>query len=304
MTNRIIEIANNPARVKVHLKRLVIEIGDNSPQPIPLEEVAVLVAAHPAVTLTSAALSGLMGAGGVFVCCNAQHLPTGWMLPVVGHHLQTERFEQQVNAGRPVVKRLWRQIVRAKISAQGATLEALHGDDAGLPAMIPRVRSGDPDNVEAQAARRYWGRLFGRDTDFRRQRDGGGPNAMLNYGYTVLRAVTARALCAAGLHPGIGLHHSNRYDPFVLSADMMEPLRPVVDAWVARHAKEHGMNAPFDCDAKRALLENLTGRLEVDGEQRTLFDASARTASSLAQVFAGERADLLLPSFHASTIRV
>lgn len=304
MSNRIIEIAAQPARIKVHLRRLVIEVGEASPQPVPLEEVAVLVAAHPAITLTSAALAGLMEAGGVFVCCGPHHLPAGWMLPVVGHHLQTERFEQQAAAPKPVRKRLWQQIVRAKIAAQGATLAALHGDDAGLPALLPRVRSGDPDNVEAQAARRYWGRLFGREADFRRQRDGGGPNPMLNYGYTVLRAVTARAACAAGLHPSIGLQHSNRYDPFVLSADLMEPLRPVVDLWVARKVLTEGAGAALDRDAKRDLLATLTGRVDMDGERRTLFDASARMAQSLAQVFAGERDALRLPSFDVDSVRL
>lgn len=32
----------------------------------------------------------------------------------------------------------------------------IHETDAGLAALLPLVRSGDPTNVEGRAARRYW----------------------------------------------------------------------------------------------------------------------------------------------------
>lgn len=96
------------------------------------------------------------------------------------------------------------------------------------------VRSGDPDNREAQAAQAYWPLMMGKD--FRRDRNAEGPNALLNYGYAVLRAATARAIVAAGLHPSLSLHHSSGGDALALADDLMEPFRPTIDLAVHRLA--------------------------------------------------------------------
>jgi len=126
-------------------------------------------------------------------------------------------------------------------------------------------------------------------------REGLPPNGLLNYGYAVLRAIVARAVVAAGLHPSVGLHHHNRYDAFCLADDLMEPLRPVVDAAVAAIVDQRGMDTAVGKETKRELLEPLLGTVNLDDEQRTLFDAAERTAVSLARVFEGQREDLLLP---------
>ncbi|MCH8244220.1 MAG: type II CRISPR-associated endonuclease Cas1, partial [Planctomycetes bacterium] len=135
---------------------------------------------------------------------------------------------------RPCSKRIWRQIVRAKIRAQADLLGPDHEKYRKLLNLENEVRSGDPSNVEAQAARRYWPLLLG--PDFRRDRGLPGVNALLNYGYTVLRAGTSRAVVAAGLHPSLGVHHRTRTDPFCLASDLMEPFRPLVDLAASRLA--------------------------------------------------------------------
>jgi len=297
MTERLIDLADSPARLSVRLEQLVIERCEDETVTVPLEELAVVVVSHPAVTFTHAVLAGLAGRGGAFVVCDDRHLPVGMILPLQSHHLQSERFGHQAAASQPTQKRLWQQLVKAKVKAQGHVLKELRGDDEGLIALAARVRSGDPDNVESRAARRYWPALF-RDPAFRRNRDGDDYNRYLNYGYAVLRAVVARAICAAGLHPSLGLHHHNRYDTFALASDLMEPLRPLVDKAVVVHARLKCPDAPFDKKAKAAILNALTGRLLVEGEERTLFDVAARTASSLAQVYLGQRKRLVLPEIH------
>ena len=133
-------------------------------------------------------------------------------------------MNDQISASLPLKKRLWAQLVRAKILAQAATLAAVGAPHTGFFLLSRKVRSGDPDNVEAEAARRYWPLLLG--AEFRRDKDGDGINGLLNYGYAVLRAGVARAVMAAGLHPGFGLMHSNRSNPMVLIDDLMEPFRP------------------------------------------------------------------------------
>src|SRR5262249_44857024 len=153
--------------------------------------------------------------------------------------------------------------------------------------LIPLVRSGDPENVEARAARIYWPLIFA-DDSFRRDREGENPNPLLNYGYAVLRAIVARAICAAGLHPALGLHHHNQYNPFCLADDLMEPFRPVVDCVVAEVLRQGGTTDKLDSSSKGMILDSLLGVCQLNGESRTLFDAAASCAQSLAAVFMRE----------------
>src|SRR5574340_878189 len=160
MTDRILDFSESPARLRVYCKQLVIDRQDQPEVSLPLADVAVVVVSHPQITYTQAVLSGLAEAGGTFVACNRKMLPVGMFLPLVAHHSQTQRFAAQARAPVPMRKRLWQQLVRAKVLAQAETLEQRHGTDRGLRALAARVRSGDPKNVEARAARRYWPVLF------------------------------------------------------------------------------------------------------------------------------------------------
>jgi CRISPR-associated protein Cas1 len=227
-------------------------------------------------------LSGLAVAGAAFIACDERHMPAAMLLPLVTHSLQTERFANQARTGLPVRKRLWQRIVHEKLLAQARFLTERTGSDGGLGVMAARVRSGDPDNLEAQAARIYWKVLFG-DIHFRRDpQSGESLNPCLNYGYAILRGIVARAACAAGLHPSLGIHHHNRYNAFCLADDLMEPFRPVVDRAVAKLKDEWGEKVLLDRDSKRVILEFVLARYTVNDESRTLFDWISRAAFSLA----------------------
>lgn len=106
-----------------------------------------------------------------------------------------------------------------------------------------------------------------------------------------------RAICGAGLHPCLGLHHHNRYNPYCLADDLMEPFRPTVDYSVAEYLSGH--DAPYGVEpaAKQWIVADLTARYLVEGQQRTLFETVARMASSLADVFLGRGKGLLLPDW-------
>jgi CRISPR-associated protein Cas1 len=294
MINRIIDFSEAPARLRVRLAQLIVQRQNLPEVSMPLADLAVMIVAHPQVTFTQAVLSGLALAGGVFVTCDGRNLPVGMLLPLAAHHTQAERFAAQASAPLPTRKRLWQQIVRAKIKAQAALLTELYGTDHGVAVLAGRVRSGDPSNVEARAARRYWPYVFA-DLDFRRHRENEDQNILLNYGYAVLRAIVARAICAAGLHPSLGIHHHNRYNAFCLADDLMEPFRPAVDRAVAEYMSTHDEPYKLEAAAKQNIIGELTGRYMVDGEQRTLFDTAGRVASSLADVFLGNAEELELP---------
>lgn len=296
MHDRIVDFSDEPVGLSVRYENLVVRRDGKDEVTIPLADVAVVVASHPQVVITQAVLAGLAAAGAVYVVCDANRLPSGMMLPLVGHFAQVERIQTQIGASLPTKKRSWAQVVQCKLRAQGDTLLDLTGDDGGLLDLSKRVRSGDPDNLEAQGARRYWERLFG-SAPFTRDRDAEDANRFLNYGYAVLRAITARAVCAAGLHPSIGIHHHNRYSAFTLADDLMEPFRVVVDRSVVDLVDKRGSSAPMDKETKAVLIGALLARFGYEGEARTMFDIVQRVASSLASVCAGESGKLALPAF-------
>lgn len=294
MKNRIIDISEAGARLSLRNEQLVIRRDESPDATVPLEDLALLLVTHRAITLTQPLLARMSELGTVLVVCGGNHHPAGLLLPVAGHTLHTQRLRAQIAMTEPKRKRLWQSIVRAKIRAQGRTLRDLRGDDGGLIALASRVKSGDPANVEAHAARRYWPLIF-KDPEFRRRAGADGANALLNYGYAVLRAAVARAVVSSGLHPALGLQHSNRENPFCLADDLMEPFRPLVDAIVAEIVGEFGTDAPLTRDTKPRLLAVLTTELDLGGERRGLFDCLTRLSSSLAEICESGKGELTLP---------
>jgi CRISPR-associated protein Cas1 len=211
--------------------------------------------------------------------------------PVAGYHAQQRRIEAQLAAPRPLCKRLWAQIVSAKILRQGWALERM-GKPCGAFARLARqVASGDPENLEAQAARRYWPLLFG--PDFRRDPAGEPPNGLLNYGYAVLRAATARAVVAAGLHPGLGIFHRHPNDAMPLADDLMEPFRPVIDVAVCGLVAEGC--AEVTAEAKGILVECLQTDLATMRGTTPLATCLFRLAAGLGDSFQTRDVDLELP---------
>lgn len=299
MNDRILDISERPARLSVRNGLLAIDFGAGEEHTLPLVDVAVLIASHPQISYTQAVLAGLAEAGAMFIACNGKQMPAAMLLPLETHSTQTERFMRQAELSLPARKQLWRQIVQAKLRAQADLLRERAGHSHGLENLALKVRSGDPQNLEAQGARIYWRALFGED-DFRRNPEGKGLNPCLNYGYAVLRAITARALCGAGLHPSLGIHHHNRYDAFCLADDLMEPFRPLVDRVAARLRGERGSNPPLDQESKRKILEELLGRFTAEGECRTLFDWVSRSASSLRAAIEGQGTKLFFPRIQGS----
>lgn len=294
--DKIIDISDMVASLNIRLSNLIIEDHEGRMTSIPLQEVAALVLSNPHVKITNAVMSAIAGAGGILVVSDQKFQPAGMLLPLDAHFAQGERFRMQANASLPTKKRVWQQIVRSKVRAQAILLRRLTNHDNGLFALVARVASGDTGNIEAQAAQRYWPKVFN-NPNFRRNREMEDQNRLLNYGYAVLRSLTARAICASGLHPSLGVHHHNRYDPFSLASDLMEPFRPLVDEVVARIVQENGESVYLSRDIKRMLISGVLQPIMVDGEVKSLFSILARCSSSLASIYTGERKNLLLPAW-------
>lgn len=159
-----------------------------------------------------------------------------------------------------------------------------------------KVRSGDPDNLEARAAAHYWKTLFEDHLQaFKRGRYEGAPNNLLNYGYAILRATVARALVGSGLLPALGYHHSNKYNAYCLADDVMEPYRPFVDQLVLELVRSLPDYDTLTPAIKQQLLRIPVLDVTISGERSPLMLAVQQTTSSLARAYAGDIKTLKLP---------
>ena len=296
MLGRIVEVADDRRHLHVHRGFMVVQDTDGERKElgqVPLDDIAAVIANAHGLSYTNNLLVALAERGAPFVLCAANHNAVGMLLPIEGNFEQSRRIDAQIAASQPTHKRLWAAVVRSKLEQQAAALEAAGAPTAPLRALARKVKSGDPDNLEAQGARRYWGLLFG--DDFRRDQDGGGRNALLNYGYTVLRATTARAVIAAGLHPGIGLHHSHDNNAMRLVDDLMEPFRPVIDlkVWQLWRNQERDVTP----ETKRALVRTLYDDMQSDIGATPVTVCVQKLATSIALIYLGQRdkPDLPLP---------
>ncbi len=294
MIGRIIEVADDRRHLFLSRGFLVVQDTEGERKElgqIPLDDIAAVIANAHGLSYTNNLLVALAERCAPFVLCAANHNAVGMVMTIDGNYQQAKRFDAQLAATQPLIKRMWADIVKSKLQQQAAALEAAGSPHIPLQALVRKVRSGDPENFEAQGAKRYWGLLFG--DDFRRDQQGGGINAMLNYGYTVLRAATARAVIAAGLHPTLGLHHSNESNAMRLVDDLMEPFRPMIDlkVWQLNQQGE-SMVTP---ESKRALVRTLYDDMQTSAGATPVIVCAQKLAVSLAQVFMGEKDKLDLP---------
>lgn len=295
MIRKTLEFSTPGTRLSVSHRQLVIDRPDQPKVTRPIEDLGVVIVDDVRATYTQSVFLELLDAGATVLVSGRNHLPVGIMLPLDAHHVQTERHRAQIATKEPVKKRVWQALIRAKIAQQAAVLTHFTGGHAGLAHMAGRVRSGDPENLEAQAAQRYWPRLFG--TVFRRDRDADGVNALLNYGYAVIRAAVARAIVAAGLIPSLGVHHRNRSNPFCLADDLFEPYRPYVD-WRVKLLMGDETNPPPDLsqrETRAALLSLFNETVQVDERRLPLLYAIQAGATSLCRALTGGDRSLALP---------
>ena len=199
----------------------------------------------------------------------------------------------QLDVDRPTAKRAWAEIVKSKIKNQCFVLKAFELDAADrLASHERRVRSGDPDNLEAQAAALYFPALFSRG--FNRAQESW-TNSALDYGYAVMRGACARALVAHGMLPSIGLFHDSEQNAFNLADDLIEPYRPVIDFHVARNVRGSGSTSLFELTPtdKAALISLLNVDVGMPRGVMSVLASIDQAAQSLARVFDGGSESLL-----------
>lgn len=300
---------SNPAYLSLKNEQLVLKLPEvennvtlpeafkqNNVRTIPIEDIGVVVLDHKQITITQALLAKLLENNCAVITCDDRHLPTGLFLPLEGNTLQSERFNDQIEASLPLKKQLWQQTVQAKIHNQASVLKRLRQTEVGnMSAWEKDVRSGDSDNLEGRAAVYYWKNLFPDIDGFLRDRDGKAPNNLLNYGYAILRAIIARALVSSGMLPTFGIHHHNRYNAYCLADDIMEPYRPYVDELVVNYTLRNGYPEELTTDVKSTMLSIPVLDVVINGQRSPLMIASTQTTASLYKCFSGELRKIVYP---------
>ena len=290
---------SNPYHLHTRLEQLVISHKESKQETsTPIEDIGYVVLDHPQLTVSYAAMQKLAANNVAVIYCDDKHLPASMLLSLDAHHTQNERFRQQLQVSEPLKKQLWKQTVEAKITNQALLLQKYGGNAQPLLRLAANVASGDTTNREGQAARIYWLHIFAPFIGpIERDRYGAPPNNLLNYGYALLRAATARALAGAGLLCTLGIHHHNRYNAFALADDIMEPYRPFVDELVIHSLLTGLPEEDLTTRDKAHLLKIMAvDTQQPDGSFSPLMVALNTTAISLVQCFAGEKKKLVYPT--------
>jgi CRISPR-associated protein Cas1 len=291
---------SRPAYLCLENRALRLEFRDETGGSfrIALEDLSYLILDTAEVSLSGTLLSALSEASVMVLGTDRTHTPCWVALPWTGFYKQGETVRIQIDSTLPQRKQLWSHIVRTKLHAQARCLftQGLAGGDH-LLALADRVRSGDPDNVEARAARHYWKCLFP-EREFLRHADDL-PNALLNYGYALLRAALARNLCALGFIPQLGIHHKSLTNAYNLADDLIEPYRPLADHFARETLGDSPSDSPFETDHRRSIVRLLEANVILDGEVYGTMAAIEATISSLRPAIQQKNARLLkFPDFY------
>jgi CRISPR-associated protein Cas1 len=285
----------NPAYLSTRLEQLVVDRPEQPLQTIPIEDIGLVVLDHQQITISQALLAKLLDNNVAVITCNHTHHPTGLLLNLNGHTLQSQRFQDQLESSLPLRKQLWQQTVEAKIRNQAAALAQRRIENKYLLNLAAKVKSGDAGNLEAKAALYYWDKFFPDFLEFKRQREGPPPNNLLNYGYAIVRAMVARALVGSGLLPVMGIHHRNQYNAYCLADDIMEPYRPYVDLLVYQMVRNHGNFLELTPDMKKQFLTLPQIDVVIEGQTSPMMVAITRTTASLAKCFEGSIRKIAYP---------
>ena len=287
----------NPSYLKLKDNQMKILCPETKTEKgsVTVEDLGLLMLDNFQITISHQLIQRLMGNNVVIISCDAHHLPHGIMLPLHGHTEHSDRIKDQMAASEPLKKQLWKQTIECKIENQTEVLKRLGNYFEPMIEYKNNVKSGDITNMEGIAAQHYWKYLI--NPDFLRGRFGDSPNQFFNFGYSVLRSVVARAIVETGLLPVLGIFHKNKFNPYCLADDVMEPYRPFVDFLVMDWLKVYPNSEDLTKEFKAYMLNIATKDVKIDGLKRPLIVAVKMTTSSLYKCYTGEKRLISYPEF-------
>lgn len=297
MSKQLLEITHDSAYLCYTRGLLLVQVEQETVLKTPLDALECVFVTGYGSAFSGALLRRLCELGIPLLILGKNFHPLGLLNTYGEHNVFAERLFCQISASLPLKKNLWQHIIKNKIDNQGWNLQHYKGKGLDrFKTLSKSVTSGDSKNHEGTAAQLYWPQLMG--SKFRRG-DGGLKNAMLNYGYAIVRATIARALMAVGLIPALGIYHRNKRNAFCLVDDLMEPLRPTVDALVLKYLHKnpelHQNKDTVDPTEKKYLVENLLKkRWFVNGQWRFLSHWIETYCYSLVQSYQAKQPQLLV----------
>lgn len=281
------------SHVKLSIKNQQLYIETDILRQIPLEDINCIIIENQTVTVSAYLLQKMADMGITVYVCDEKHLPNAVLLPMVRHSRHFKILKYQIEAGKPLQKRLWQQIVVRKIRNQALCLAYLDLDGSEeLMKMCKEVQSGDRTHVEAKAAAFYFKSLYG--LGFSRGNDHV-INSALNYGYAIVRGLIARSIVCYGLEPSIGVFHHSELNNFNLADDMIEPFRPLVDLYVAQNYDIAEIDSDLTPERKRGIFGIINYDMDVKGEKRIISNCIDMLVASYSSALQGKRSDLELP---------
>ncbi len=288
----------NPAYLSTKNEQIVISYPgkEQETKTVAIEDIGVIVLENQQITITNGLLEKLINNNVALINCDQYHLPVGLLMPLNGHTEQSERFKNQINASAPLKKNLWQQTISAKIMNQAGLLKEKGVPCRKMELWAKEVTSGDALNHESRAAVYYWPNLIQME-NFTRGQKGIAPNNLLNYGYAILRAITARAIVSSGMLPTLGIFHRNKYNAYCLADDIMEPYRPYVDLIVCHIIETEDSYDELTIEIKKQLLSIASMDVFIDGKNSPLMVAMSRTTNSLHECFEGTSRKILYPLY-------
>ncbi len=287
-------IISSPCKVSLSNRQLVCtNLDDDSKRnTAPIEDLGIVIAENQRIVFTIPLLNALADNNTIVILCDGHMMPNSIITGLHVNSTQSEVLRAQVSMiDSPTNKRIWKQIIEAKIRNQSLLLDKLGLDGASLKPMYSNVVSGDANNREGAAAKIYWRIIF--SDNFSREREGNAPNNMLNYGYSILRSAVARALIGSGLNPSFGLFHRNRYNSMPLADDVMEPFRPFVDEIV--YELYNNGETELTTEVKSHLVNVLSCDTQYGNIQRPLLLGLSMTTASLVKCYINKEKKLVLP---------
>lgn len=281
------------SHVKLSIKNQQLNIETDIARQIPLEDINCIIIENQTVTVSAYLLQKMADMGIAVYVCDEKHLPNAVLLPMVRHSRHFKILKYQIEAGKPLQKRLWQQIVVQKIRNQALCLAYLELDGSEeLMKMCKEVQSGDRTHVEAKAAAFYFKSLYG--LGFSRGNDHI-INAALNYGYAIVRGLIARSIVCYGLEPSIGVFHHSELNNFNLADDMIEPFRPLVDLYVSQNYDVAEIDSDLTPERKRDIFGIINYDMDVKGEKRIISNCIDMLVASYSSALQGKRSDLEMP---------
>jgi len=256
MSYHILNVESAGSTITCKDRQVVCIEQDGTTRTVPLEDVGSIVVTSFKTTLTNRLLVETAKEGVAIVVCEGFQ-PASILLPV---NRSTDTLLTRAHLSVHARQRslLWRRTIDAKVRNQLLLCRNWNAGHRGTAAIEAMLDSTD-GHKESLAARHHW-RVFADaigQPGFRRDRAGGGVNALLNYGYAVLLSVVMQRMLAIGLDPTFGIAHVPREKAVPLAYDLMEPFRPWIDAEVVECVRRQGGGDAItvDRETRAALAE-------------------------------------------------